>query len=77
MRRLNISTISKNTLLNTYMCELLKDLANLVGKGESDGLDSLFDVLNHRNVHVPVEVREKLFYCVEQVRDFSVRPFGS
>ena len=51
--------------MSAYMCELLKNLADLVGKGESDRFHSLLDVLNHRNVHVPVEVREKLLYCVE------------
>ena len=47
------------------MCELLKNLADLVGKGESDGLHSLLDVLNHGDVHVPVKVREKLLDCIE------------
>lgn len=57
------------------MCELLKDLANLVGEGKSDGLHSLLDVLNHRDVHVAIEVRKKLLYCVQQIGHFAVRAF--
>ncbi len=56
------------------MREFLEDLSYLVGEGESDGLDPLLDILDHRDVHVPVEVREELLHRVQQVRDLAIGP---
>lgn len=56
------------------MRQFLEDFSDLVGEGEPDSLDPLLDVLDHGDVHVPVEVREELLHRVQQVRHLAVGP---